>query len=80
MPRFYVKNDDGYWNVFSTIIDGYIYDDFIPFSEMKSRILQETLKAKDAELETLRTDNPKLNIMSLKEAEERIRQSIECEV
>lgn len=79
MPRFYVKNDDGYWNVFSTIIDGYIYDDFIPFCEMKSRILQETLRVKNAELNTLRTDNPRLNIMPLEEAEESIRRRMEYE-
>jgi len=79
MPRFYVKNNDGYWNVFSAIIDDYIYDDFIPFCEMKSRILQELLRVKNAELETLRTDNPQLNIMPLEEAEESIRQRIEYE-
>lgn len=79
MPRFYVKNVYGYWNVFSTIIDDYIYDDFIPFCEMKSRILMETFREKNAELNTLRTDNPQLNIMPLEEAEESIRQRMEYE-
>lgn len=73
MSRFYVKNNDDYWNIFSTIIDDYIYDEFVPFCEMKSRILRETLVNKDNELDSLRTDKPELNVMTLEEVEEYIK-------
>lgn len=79
MPRFYVKNNDDYWNIFSTIIDDYIYDEFVPFCEMKSRILSETLVNKSNELDSLRTSTPVLNVMTLEEAERIRREESEVE-
>lgn len=79
MPRFYIKNNDDYWNIFSTIIDDYIYDEFIPFCEMKSRILRETLVNKSNELDSLRTSTPELNVMTLEEAEKMRRKENEVE-
>ena len=70
MARFYVKNDDGYWNIFSTIIDDYILPDFVPFEVMKFFVLQEMIKIREVDLNSLRTDYPQLNVMSLEEAEE----------
>lgn len=79
MPRFYVKNNDDYWNIFSTVIDDYIYDEFIPFCEMKSRILREILVNKSNELDSLRTSTPELNVMTLEEVEKMRRKENEVE-
>ena len=76
MPRFYVKNDMGQWNIWSTIADGYIFDSFVPFDELKKYVIEATIRERNRELDTLLTNRPELNTMSFKECEE-IRASIE---
>ena len=69
MPRFYVEHK-GKWNIYSTIVDDYLLDRFVGFKELKKVVLAETLKDRTKELDTLLTDNPILNVMSYKDAEE----------
>lgn len=72
MPRFYVKNDKGLWNIYSTIIDGYLYDDFIEFEDIKAKAVGETVIERLKELDSLLTEKPKLNTMAFEEAERKI--------
>ena len=69
MPRFYVELE-GKWNIYSTIIDDYLLNDFVDFKELKQAVIGEMVVEKNEELDTLLTDNPRLNAMSYKEAEE----------
>lgn len=69
MPRFYVENK-GKWNIYSTVVDDYLLNHFVSFKELKEMVLTNTLEEKSNELDTLLTDNPRLNVMSYKEAEE----------
>lgn len=75
MPRYYVKNKEGNWNVFSSIVDDYLYDEFMPFEVVKEDMLQEKWLEYGKELDTLLTDNPDLNVMSYEEAEEIVNRS-----
>ena len=67
MPRFYVKNKDNKWNIFSTIIDGFIYDEFLEFDDLIFKVCAEIVEEKKKELKTLLTDKPILNTMSYQE-------------
>ena len=71
MPRFYVKNKENKWNIFSTIVDDFLYENFVPFDFLVEAVCNETVETKKEEMQTLLTDNPRLNIMSYEEAIER---------
>lgn len=69
MPRYYVQHK-GKWNLFSTIVDDFLFERFVSFEELKRHVLNEVSERKVAELETLLTDDPALNVMSYEEAME----------
>ena len=71
MPRFYVKNKENKWNIFSTIVEDFLYDDFVPFDYLVEDICSEVEETKRKELKTLLTDKPELNVMPYEEAMER---------
>ena len=73
MPRFYVKNNENKWNVFSTVVDDFLYYDWLNFDNLVEVIVCELVKNKKKELKTLLTDKPELNVMSYDEAIRRIR-------
>lgn len=73
MPRFYVKNNENKWNVFSTVVDDFLYYDWLSFDNLVEVIVCELVKNKKKELKTLLTDKPELNVMSYDEAIRRIR-------
>lgn len=62
MSRYYVEKD-GMWNVFSTIVDDFLYSEFMTFTELKALVIGEVVVDKLADLETLKTDKPILNRM-----------------
>lgn len=71
MPRFYVKNDKGLWNIYSTIIDDYVLPDFMDISMIITYAIGEEVINKLSDLESLETDRPRLNVMTFEEAEQR---------
>lgn len=73
MPRFYVKNKENKWNVFSTIVDDFLYVDWLSFDNLVEVVCDEVSQNKYKEMQTLLTDKPELNIMSYDEAMRRIR-------
>lgn len=76
MPRFYVKNKEDKWNIFSTIVDDFLYYDWLSFEDLVEAIVCELVKNKKKELKTLLTDKPELNIMSYDEAMRKIGKEI----
>lgn len=76
MPRFYVKNKEDKWNVFSTIVDDFLYYDWLSFEDLVEVIVCELVKNKKKELKTLLTDKPELNVMSYDEAMRKTRKAI----
>jgi hypothetical protein len=72
MARFYVKKNDK-WNIFSSIVDDFLYSDFMPFEELQAVVIGETVVDKMKDLGTLLTSSPRFNTMSYEEAEEYIR-------
>lgn len=68
MPRFYVKNKENKWNIFSTIVDDFLYVNWQSFDDLVETVCSELLQNKYEEMQTLLTDKPKLNIMSYDEA------------
>lgn len=71
MARYYVEKG-GRWNIFSTVVDDFLYSEFMTFANLKRVVVDELVADKLVELETLKTDNPTLNKMSYKEALNRI--------
>ena len=71
MPRFYVKNKENKWNIFSTIVDDFLYARWLSFEDLVNDICDEVVQDKKEELGTLLTDKPILNTMSYEEALER---------
>lgn len=67
MPRYYVENN-GEWNIFSTIIDDFLFDEFICLDALKARLLYERYKQLTEDIDSLLTDKPKVNTMSYSEA------------
>ena len=70
MARYYVEKD-GEWNIFSTIIDDFIFDEFICLDALKARLLYERFKELTEDMDSLLTDNPRVNVMTYSEAIER---------
>ena len=68
MSRFYVKNKENKWNIFSTIVDDFLYVDWLFFDDLVEAVCSELAQNKYEEMQTLLTDKPKLNIMSYDEA------------
>ena len=73
MPRYYVEKD-GMWNVFSTIVDDFLYSEFMTFTELKALVVGEVVVDKLADLESLKTDKPVLNKMPYEMAVELVRE------
>ena len=69
MPRYYVEHE-GKWNILSTITDEYLFSEFIDFDTLKQEILGETVFERIEELDSLLTNNPRLNKMSYEDAED----------
>ena len=67
MARYYVPKDD-LWNIFSTVVDDFLYSDFMSFEELKALVIGEVVVNKIKDLETLLTEKPVLNIMSYEDA------------
>ena len=72
MPRFYVEKD-GEWNIFSTITDDFIFDEFVCLDALKARLLYERYKELTEDIDSLLTDRPMVNVMPYSDAMERIR-------
>ena len=73
MARYYVEKD-GRWTVFSSIVDDFLYSDFMGFDELKALVIGEVVINKLNELETLQTERPRLNTMSYEDVMEIIRE------
>ena len=71
MPRFYVEKD-GEWNIFSTITDDFVFDEFVCLDALKARLLYERYKELTEDIDSLLTDRPRVNVMPYSEAIERI--------
>lgn len=67
MPRFYVQHE-GKWNVFSSIVDDFLFKEFVSFEELKARMIAETCSKRAKELNTLLTANPELNVKDYRDA------------
>ena len=67
MSRFYVEKD-GEWNIFSTITDDFILDEFVCLDALKARLLYERYKELTKDIDSLLTDKPRVNIMDYEEA------------
>lgn len=70
MPRYYVEKN-GEWNIFSTIVDDFILDEFVCLDALKARLLYERYKELTEDIDSLLTDNPRVNVMTYSEAIER---------
>lgn len=68
MARFYVKNKENKWNIFSSIVDNFLYVDWLSFDDLVKAVCSELVQNKYKEMQTLLTDKPELNIMSYDEA------------
>jgi hypothetical protein len=67
MARYYVKNPEGKWNIYSTIIDDLLFEDWIDFDEMVEEVCYELVEEKRKELASLLTDQTNLNTMTYEE-------------
>lgn len=72
MARFYVEKD-GEWNIFSTVVDDFLLDEFVCLDALKARLLYERYKELIEDIDSLLTDRPKVNVMTYEEAVEQIR-------
>ena len=70
MARYYVEKD-GEWNIFSTVVDDFLFDEFICLDALKARLLYERFKELTEDMDSLLTDNPRVNVMTYSEAIER---------
>ena len=70
MARYYVEKD-GEWNIFSTVVDDFLFDEFICLDALKARLLYERFKELTEDIDSLLTDNPRVNVMTYSEAVER---------
>lgn len=76
MPRYYVEKN-GKWNIFSTIVDDFVFDEFICLDALKAHLLYERYKELTEDLDSLLTDKPSVNVMDYEEAMEKRREQTE---
>lgn len=69
MPRFYVQRPDKLWNIFSTVVDGYVAEG-LTLDGIKKLRIDEFMQNNEREVNSLLTERPELNVMSFDEAEE----------
>jgi len=67
MARAYVQHE-GKWNIFSTIIDNFLLDEFVEFDVLKEKVCRELIEDKNRELDTLLTERPYVCTMTYEEA------------
>lgn len=67
MARYYVKNPEGKWNIYSTIIDDLLFENWVDFDEMVEEVCYELVEEKRKELASLLTDQTNLNTMTYEE-------------
>lgn len=82
MARHYVEHE-GKWNVFSSVIDDFILDDFVDFDKLKRLVIKEDIdqiRQHLRDIDTLLTDKPRVNKMEYEEALEIINYTAEGEV
>ena len=72
MARYYVEKD-GEWNIFSTVVDDFLFDEFVCLDALKARLLYERFKELIEDMDSLLTDNPRVNVMTYSEAIKRKR-------
>ena len=72
MARYYVEKD-GEWNIFSTVVDDFLFDEFVCLDALKARLLYERFKELTEDMDSLLMDNPRVNVMTYSEAIERRR-------
>lgn len=72
MARYYVKNPENKWNIYSTIIDDLLFDEWLTFEDLEKEVIEELIENKKEELKTLLTDETNLNVMSYKECMENV--------
>ena len=64
MPRYYVRNPKtGRWNIYSTIVDDFILDEWATFDDLKHYAVSEAAEEKRKDIESLKTGNPRVNVM-----------------
>ena len=77
MPRYYVENKEHKWNIFSSIADDFLYDDFVDFNVLKGLVIKEAVDSlveeRNKDLDSLLTDMPLVNTMFYEDAIERIK-------
>lgn len=77
MPRYYVENKEHKWNVFSSIVDDFLYDDFVDFKVLKGLVIKEAVdnlvEERNKDLDSLLTNQPLVNTMFYEDAIERIK-------
>lgn len=77
MPRFYVENKEHKWNIFSSIVDDFLYDDFVNFKVLKGLVIKEAVdklvEERNKDLDSLLTEQPLVNTMFYETAMERIK-------
>ena len=67
MARYYVEKD-GEWNIFSTVVDDFLFDEFVCLDALKARLLYERFEELTKDMDSLLTDNPRVNVMAYSEA------------
>ena len=81
MARYYVEHE-GKWNIFSSVIDDFILDDFTDFKKLKRLVIKEDIdqiRQHLRDIDTLLTDKPRVNKMEYDEALEIINCAAEWE-
>lgn len=73
MPRFYVKNKEEKWNIYSTIVDDILYDNWLTFNQLEEAVINEIIMDKKEDLKSLLTNNPRLNVMSYEDCLEKLK-------
>lgn len=73
MPRFYVKNKEDKWNIYSTIVDDILYDNWLTFNQLEEAVINEVVMDKKEDLKSLLTNKPRVNVMSYDDCLEKLK-------
>ena len=75
MGRIFVKNDKEKWNIYSTITNDFLCDDWLTYEQLEEELCEEAVKKVKEDMTSLLTDNPRMTVMNYDEAMQMIREN-----
>ena len=74
MGRIYVKNNEGKYNIYSTIVDNWLSEKWLTYDQLVDELCKEAVEEVKRKMDSTLTDQPLMKVYSWNEAVEAIKE------